>query len=113
MKSIVFLIGCLLIAVPASADYALVQDGRVVQVEPRAFPVAAPMLWVAVPDGLTISPGWTFNGGFKPPVKEAPGGTFEQAIGNDIRFKAIVRALAEEKGKTEGEIIQWLKQKVQ
>jgi hypothetical protein len=39
---------------------ALVLEGRVVQVEAEAFPVAEPLQWVAC--GADVAPGWAYDG---------------------------------------------------
>ena len=48
---------------PASAQQALVFDGKVVQIEAQAFPVAPTLAWTDI-SGITPAPkvGWSYNG---------------------------------------------------
>jgi len=42
---------------------ALVQNGRVVQVEEEPFEVHPSLVWVDIPDGLGVKPEWTYEQG--------------------------------------------------
>lgn len=68
---------------------ALILKGEVVQVEEQDFPVAQPLKWVDVPDGLSVVPGWRFDGAeFAPPLPRPPGsgGWGGAGIGGDINI---------------------------
>lgn len=111
----VVLIAASAFSAPAVADYALVHNGRVAQVAKASFPVAPPLYWLEIPDGVRVAPEWTYNGMFiapSAPIKKSEADEMERTILSDPRFKAIIRALAETQGKTESEIVQWLKSKL-
>lgn len=49
--------------------FALVFQSNVVQVEAVTFPVAPTLEWVEIPQGLGVTPGWTYDGEFHAPPK--------------------------------------------
>lgn len=116
MWAVSILILSLLVSLAARADYALVHEGRVVQIAPDKFPVHPSLEWI---DLTNVNPkpqaGWTYNGTFSAPAAIVPpseptvaGGRFK----SDPALKAIVRGLAEQKGMTEAQVIEWLKNKL-
>jgi hypothetical protein len=112
MRVLILVCFLLVAAFPVHAKFALIHKTEVVQVEEYTFPVVPPLLWVRIPDGVTIFPGWRYDGGFVAPVPRPKADQFNAAISADPKFRALVRALAEDKGKTEQQIIDWLKSKL-
>lgn len=53
--------------------YALIFNGKVIQIEAATFPVNAALTWEAIPSGVTVATNWTYAGGtFAPPVVAPP-----------------------------------------
>jgi len=59
----IFSILLVLLATPASADFALIHNGKVAQVASQEFPVSAPLFWVEIPPSSpTPQTGWLYEG---------------------------------------------------
>ena len=87
---------------PASAQQALVFDGKVIQIEAQAFPVAPALAWVDI-TGINPppAPGWSYNGVIfttpppppPPPPKSAADVSVKELITEMIKDGIITQAM--------------------